>query len=500
MDAAYAETLAAYNAAKREYRQLKRTEERAATHGAPSRGIPPARPLHAAMTTAESERLYLVSRRGPACFVVADAAKRTYSVTIGAMHHCSCRATRSCSHMQWVLSRCLHLDSATARQDGLDEPALSRALEAAAAAAPAPCGRRRPSEPPSTKPALHGDSEHFLLQLSPQDAWLLTQPPIAAAEAARGTGAPSCDPPSASRRKPVEAGDTCAICFEAMDPSARDESEVLTWCEPDTTRAEMGASEARGCGRAIHRHCLRVWAMHQPTEAVSCPMCRAPWRASELWKPRAVEASELWKRTQPSAEALDVELAAREAARLRQQELRAGFEAVALREALNEVAHRRRQSTASDGGDIERAAATSSAVASDVASAVSLAAAANANATRLVVSRRTPATRPAVDVGVRPAAGAQPAAAPPTAVCCPCEPGSGADDLSAPVSGITPARHQGRAPLPAPPLPYSAVMAQLPPPLEQRVAARPSGGQRGGIALPRRALVPRQWATGAGAL
>ena len=339
MPSEYDETVRAYNAAKKEYRSLKQAEDRAAARGAPSRGIAPRRLGLAAAETASGPRLYLVSRRGPGCFLVADSTQ-AYTVTIGERHACTCSAHgQPCAHVHWVLRRCLHLEMATARQPGLAEPALSRAFEAVAAQPIV--GRRRPAAgahavAPS-RPALHGDSVRFLLDLSPEDAWLLRQAPMEAAPAAGGATADEVsEPPSSDASfecRPVEAGDTCAICMEELDPAATSDEGALTWCQPE--RAGRACGGPQRCGRALHRHCLRVWARHQQQDAPTCPMCRAPWRSDEI-RAQSDGARD------GARDAAAAEAAAWEATRQRQSALRTGFEQVALREALSEVAHRRR--------------------------------------------------------------------------------------------------------------------------------------------------------------
>jgi len=67
------------------------------------------------------------------------------------------------------------------------------------------------------------------------------------------------------------AGEPCPICYEAMTAEENEEG-ALDWCR-------------LGCGKSVHRSCLRVWSDHQASisKPLSCPFCRCGWgeRASE---------------------------------------------------------------------------------------------------------------------------------------------------------------------------------------------------------------------------
>jgi len=68
-------------------------------------------------------------------------------------------------------------------------------------------------------------------------------------------------------RKPIdeEEGEPCPICYEDI-LLREEEEEQLDWCR-------------QGCGKSVHRSCLKVWADHQATisKALSCPFCRCNW-------------------------------------------------------------------------------------------------------------------------------------------------------------------------------------------------------------------------------
>ena len=288
MPDSYAATLAEYTAAKAEYGRLKQQAERPLYRSKRSSLQPP------------EPRFFLTSRRGPACFIIVDGSRASFTVNIGERHACTCSGASSsnsqcCEHVRWVLTRCLQIkDRAMASATGIPEPGLSRILEQATVAQP--ITRRR--APPARQ--LHEQSVRFLKGLSEEDAWLLAQPLFNSGDddkAAEG---------SKARRHPEE-DETCAVCMESMnDPS------MLVWCD-------------RGCGRPLHRECLRIWAQHQ-TDGPSgpnptCPMCRAPWSAVDTRS-----ASEVAKAA---------------AITERQRSLRRGLAQVAERDAWDEVARRR---------------------------------------------------------------------------------------------------------------------------------------------------------------
>jgi len=297
----YAAVLEQYNASKREYTRLKQQADRDERRGA--RRLPGA----AGPSVPADARLYLVSRRGPGSFIVADA-RRSYTVAIGTRHTCTCRQSEMpCAHIRWVLTRCL--GAVASQQAGLSEAELSRVLEASTAQ---PISRRRADTRP---PALHSDTERWMLGLSTEDAWLLSQPLIDAPHEEGGGGAP---------RRPVDEDDTCPVCMEPMDTAATDAKDCLTWCH--STSREC-------CGRPLHRECLRIWGQHQAAGSLpTCPMCRAPIDVDERSPAQIQEAA---------------------AARERQRTLRDGLEQIALREAWRTVARRREATEVAEvlGGD-----------------------------------------------------------------------------------------------------------------------------------------------------
>jgi len=72
-------------------------------------------------------------------------------------------------------------------------------------------------------------------------------------------------------RKPVEAGDNCAICYTPMGSV-----ESLVWCQAQ-------------CGGNLHSSCFTQWANHACRSGfpVQCPLCRAGWTSSGNEKPQS---------------------------------------------------------------------------------------------------------------------------------------------------------------------------------------------------------------------
>ena len=307
--AAYESSRAAYEATMAEYRAGKQRASAAAPR-AP-------RPTAGATSSPSQSpgRLFLVARRGPTCFTVADSLSRSFTVTLGARHTCTCRGGAGCAHVRWVLSRCLGLNARSAACGGLPEASLARALEASlrGGASSRPRARRDGAPPPTTRPPLHADSVAWLLALGGEDAALLAQPTLEEPDEAGAAG-------GSARRRPVEPGEACPVCMEEMPSDA-------TGGAPDGTLVCCRGS----CGRSLHRECLAIWAKHQ-AGAPTCPMCRAAWGEVDVRSAAELEAE-----------------AAR---RARQRELRETLDAIALREALSEVARRRERAGAAapDGG------------------------------------------------------------------------------------------------------------------------------------------------------
>jgi len=71
-----------------------------------------------------------------------------------------------------------------------------------------------------------------------------------------------------SKRKPIEDGSECPICY--MDMLG---TEELVWCKA-------------ACGNNMHKNCFDQWAASQRGQTVKCVYCRTPWEvdASDLAK------------------------------------------------------------------------------------------------------------------------------------------------------------------------------------------------------------------------
>ncbi len=319
---------AAYDAARSQYESVmgsyrvdrERRERQSSSQRATLRAGA-AQPPAAARTSGAVQpgRLYLVQRKGPASFVIADDRRRSYTVTLGSRHRCTCAAGGGrCAHVRWVLTRCLQLGDA-ASMDGLTEQALAGAIERAAdrprtcAGAQGPQPSRGPSASAASRPPLHAETVAWLLSLSGEEAALLSQPEIEVG--ADGGRVP---------RRRLEDDEACAICMEPMfesDEAAASDARGVA-CGSADAAAHRLVWCAASCGRSVHAECLRVWALHRGG-APSCPLCRAAW----------LDERDVSRR--------DAEAAAAVAAAAKQRELRQGLEAVALREAFREVARRR---------------------------------------------------------------------------------------------------------------------------------------------------------------
>ena len=165
-----------------------------------------------------------------------------------------------CKHILFVLVKILHLAPPITR-DMLDE-ACERgpAPRQHAAAAPRFLGPRAvvaPRRRPTSSFATHAraaDDDSDVDELAQGLRELTT---AAACQAA------------ACQAKPVEAGEECPVCYEAMAAGGGGGGvEALVFC-------------AAECGRHFHADCLERLAQHCSRAGLplQCPLCRAPWRA-----------------------------------------------------------------------------------------------------------------------------------------------------------------------------------------------------------------------------
>ena len=187
--AEYEATLRAYRDAKSTYEREKARDQRAAPPTAPPSGI------------------FLLSQPGPCSFKLCEqgARARTLAITLGEPHRCDCgSAEPCCAHVRWVLGRVLRLSGADLLSRGLSADRIARALEArgssSAAARRAPPAERVPRGPP-----IDAGTAAWLLQLSGEDAHLLTQPSLAPRPSSGGGGV---------ARRPLEEDECCPVCFE----------------------------------------------------------------------------------------------------------------------------------------------------------------------------------------------------------------------------------------------------------------------------------------------
>jgi hypothetical protein len=84
-------------------------------------------------------------------------------------------------------------------------------------------------------------------------------------EASRPPGSTSSSDFSFPKRKNIEDGDECCICFEAMTLSdSFSSSSQLTWCD-------------RQCGQPFHERCIHIYHHSKLKSERTCPLCRAQW-------------------------------------------------------------------------------------------------------------------------------------------------------------------------------------------------------------------------------
>lgn len=68
------------------------------------------------------------------------------------------------------------------------------------------------------------------------------------------------DSEGSNKRKPIEEGTECPICYMDML-----DTEQLVWCKA-------------ACGNNMHKSCFDQWATSQRGQTVKCVYCRTPWQ------------------------------------------------------------------------------------------------------------------------------------------------------------------------------------------------------------------------------
>lgn len=198
------------------------------------------------LSAAASARLMVVQEAGPTCFVLkAPANEKKYRVFLGGVHTCSCgagAAAQPCEHTAFVLLRVFRLsvDDSRVWQQSMIDSELEKLIEdrARAVARLRMQARRDAREGSVDGEDREAKGKEFLVALNGQVA---------------------------RRQIDEDEGEPCPICYEDI-LMIEEQEELLDWCR-------------QGCGKSVHRSCLKVWADHQASisKTLSCPFCRCNW-------------------------------------------------------------------------------------------------------------------------------------------------------------------------------------------------------------------------------
>ncbi|XXQ31508.1 SWIM-type domain-containing protein [Plasmodiophora brassicae] len=198
---------------------------------------------------AVTDRLYLVGRRdtdadlaeGSLTFIVLGTTGNVYYPTLSRIPNktaCTCIDQRCrkglCKHLLFILIRVLKVRS--------DHPVVARGD-----------ARISASELESIYAESRGTSCEAMAPSAVCNAFVA----ITGNDLSDNTGAELAD----VERRPLEQGDECPICFEAIA-----EDDELDFCRAS-------------CRRSVHVECFTRWAAQrrQRGEPVSCVYCRAAW-------------------------------------------------------------------------------------------------------------------------------------------------------------------------------------------------------------------------------
>jgi len=204
----------------------------------------PSESVRQRLTAAASARLLVVHEPGPTSFVLkAVDSDKKHRVFLGSVHTCSCgagAASQPCEHTAFVLIRVFRLgaeDSRVWQQSMLDSELEKLIEDRARSVALLRLQARRD--------AREGGDEYS------SDGRTLASAALSGQVA----------------RRPIDEdeGEPCPICYEDI-MACEEEEEGLDWCR-------------QGCGKSVHRSCLKVWADHQASiaKSLSCPFCRCSW-------------------------------------------------------------------------------------------------------------------------------------------------------------------------------------------------------------------------------
>jgi hypothetical protein len=203
------------------------------------------------LTEVTSTTMYLMSRNGPTVFKIKDdndTDDRTYKVTLGNPHKCSCRESGGelCRHILYCLVKVLRVsrEHPLCYQSCLTDPELDMVLSGQCSGY---SGRRNPLNRVH-RPALPNENQSTRKEEKSPKREEDTSKYV--------TRQPLLDVTT------EEEENTCPICQDNMDKA----KHKITWCR-------------HGCGNNIHAVCMMKYAEHkkQKDQESTCPLCRELW-------------------------------------------------------------------------------------------------------------------------------------------------------------------------------------------------------------------------------
>lgn len=191
---------------------------------------------------------FLVSRPGPAVFIVKDEGDNTFRVTLGDPHRCTCGVV-GCIHTAYAVIKVLKVpkEHQLSYQLGLTDNELDMMLS----------GQFRPRVRPKIVRPLRSQATP-----PPEDPQPVQQPPLE---------------PQAQATSPKKKVETCgAIVRKEV---SGDEEEPCTICQDEMSAAQALTWCRHGCGNNFHAACMMKFAQHKESrdQQASCPLCRELW-------------------------------------------------------------------------------------------------------------------------------------------------------------------------------------------------------------------------------
>lgn len=181
-------------------------------------------------------KLFLVARNGPTVFSIKDEQNKTYKVTLGDPHICTCfninnnsnnsniNNNELCLHQVFCIAKVLRIPEKHpfCYQIGLTDPEITQLLSGV-------------SERNNTRNSSKKKND---IKSNDIEDKYVTRLELANDE-----------------------DDVCPICQDGMDGT-----QALTWCR-------------KGCGQNIHAKCMQTFAQYKISnhDEVCCPLCRVPW-------------------------------------------------------------------------------------------------------------------------------------------------------------------------------------------------------------------------------